>query len=227
MDDHYSDLFAVYAPLALAVVALVFAAYAFIVVRFRDRGGSPGPLRGRDRREGIEMRESQDRLGWELAYVAGLALVAGALIAISLLALSDSEALADDPGQVVEVTAFQWGWAFAYPDAGVEVVGQAPERPELVVPADTTVRFRVVSRDVIHSFWIPSERFKRDVFPDVVSRFDLVFEDVGTFDGECAEFCGLRHHAMGFRVRVLAPEAFERWRDAAAARGAAGSGGVG
>jgi cytochrome c oxidase subunit 2 len=81
------------------------------------------------------------------------------------------------------------------------------------VPVDTKVEFTGSSLDVIHSFWIPEERFKRDVFPGQHSRWEMVFGDVvnSPGGGECAEFCGLEHGDMIFDVLVMPRPAFERW----------------
>ena len=64
------------------------------------------------------------------------------------------------------VIGFRWQWRFEYPDQGVIVSGSEQEVPELVLPTSSTVRFEVTSVDVVHSFWIPGFRFKRDMFPD-------------------------------------------------------------
>ena len=95
--------------------------------------------------------------------------------------------------------------------SGRTVIGSADHEPMLVVPAHTQIEFSARATDVIHSFWIPSERFKRDAFPDRTTRFDLVFEHVGETVGHCAEFCGLRHADMNFNVRVLSPADFRAW----------------
>jgi cytochrome c oxidase subunit 2 len=79
------------------------------------------------------------------------------------------------------------------------------------VPSDTTVRFTLTSRDVIHSFWVPAVRFKRDAFPKRTTTFDLVFDQPGFHPGYCAEYCGLQHGAMHFSVNVLAPADFSAW----------------
>jgi cytochrome c oxidase subunit 2 len=81
------------------------------------------------------------------------------------------------------------------------------------VPQGRLVRFEATSLDVIHSFWVPELRFKRDAFPRRTTTFTLTFNDPGfhSHQGECAEFCGLRHSTMDFNVDVRPPEAFARW----------------
>ena len=123
--------------------------------------------------------------------------------------------VADDPDLTVEVIGFQWQWQFDYPASGVSVTGTEDELPELVLPTGATVQFDLTSVDVIHSFWIPGFRFKRDVFPGQTQTFQV---DVGETTGDwadtgvCAEFCGLDHHKMRFSVRIVTPDEFASWQ---------------
>jgi cytochrome c oxidase subunit 2 len=91
------------------------------------------------------------------------------------------------------------------------VTGNDETPPTFAVPADRTVRFTLRSRDVIHAFWIPEQRFKRDAFPNRTTQFDLDFDQTGMNGGVCAEFCGLRHAQMSFNVLALSQPDFEAW----------------
>ncbi|MGZ4254703.1 MAG: hypothetical protein ACXVR2_15790 [Solirubrobacteraceae bacterium] len=73
------------------------------------------------------------------------------------------------------------------------------------------MRFNLSTTDVIHAFWVPEVRFKRDLIPGATQSVTLVFPDAGTFQGQCAEFCGLRHADMVFIVRAVAPATFAAW----------------
>jgi cytochrome c oxidase subunit 2 len=117
----------------------------------------------------------------------------------------------------VEVTAYQWGWRFAYQDAGVRVASRSGVAPELVVPAGEPVRFRLTSADVVHSFSLPNPPFERDAIPGETVAFELRFDRVGTYPGRCGVYCGLPHSEMRFTVRVLPRDAFSRWLWAASA----------
>ena len=115
---------------------------------------------------------------------------------------------------MVHVIAFQWQWQFDYPDSDVSITGRPGEFPELVLPASSTVRFDLTALDVIHSFWIPAFRFKRDMIPGSPGSFRVDVADVAGFypnTGVCAEFCGLDHSSMRFSVRILPPDEFEQW----------------
>ncbi len=104
----------------------------------------------------------------------------------------------------VYVLGKQWMWKFSYPEGpnGVNV---------LHVPANRPVRLLMTSRDVIHSFFIPAFRIKRDVIPGRYT--DTWFEATkpGTYDIYCTEYCGLSHSKMLAKVVVLKAEEYENW----------------
>jgi cytochrome c oxidase subunit 2 len=119
--------------------------------------------------------------------------------------------LEPNPAVRVNVTAFQWQWRFTYPDLGVSIIGSPGQPPTLVVPAGQLVHVRLVATDVDHSFFVPAFLFKRDAIPGFPNRFDFEVDQTGTYFGECAEFCGLNHADMTFRVKALSPAAFRQW----------------
>jgi cytochrome c oxidase subunit 2 len=122
----------------------------------------------------------------------------------------------------VDVTAFQWSWRFRYEETGAEVVGGAGNVPELVVPVGQPVRIKLRTADVVHSFYVPQTLFKRQAIPGITNEFDLTFEKVGIYHGQCAQFCGLAHPAMVFRVRVVNQGEFQSWMANATRSGSPG-----
>ena len=194
--SEFNDLLWIFLPITGAVFAIITALVVVIVIRSRRRATDPGW-----------------RSAWlraEVAYAAVLLVFAIVLLAFTFRTETRVDQVADNPGLQIEVTAFQWQWAFGYP-TGITIAGTREEPAPLVVPVDTEIRFRLTSRDVVHSFWIPYLRFKRDAFPDYVNEFDLVFPDEGRFTGRCAEFCGLRHADMLIDVIVLSQADFAAW----------------
>jgi cytochrome c oxidase subunit II len=187
---------------ALAVAGLVAALTTIIVIRFR-------------RRDDSLPRQVRENIPIEATYTAIPLLIVGGLFALTVVSMWALDQPDDDEADlIVEVTAFQWQWRFDYPESGASAVGTDEVVPELVLPADSTVRFELTSRDVIHSFWITGFRFKRDVFPHQVTTFTVdVGDRTGTFSntGVCAEFCGVDHTTMRFSVRVVTPSEFEAW----------------
>lgn len=194
--SEYDSLAGIYLPIAIAVVVLVLGAMAFALLRYR-------------RREGREPSRVASLPVVEGVYALVLAAVVAVLMTATFRTEARVDALSDDPDLTVEVIAFQWGWRFTYPERRVTVVGNVNRPPALFVPADSTVRFELRSRDVIHSFWIPELRFKRDAVPGRTTEFDLTFDANSV--GRCAEFCGLDHAGMTFDVVALSPSDFASW----------------
>lgn len=105
----------------------------------------------------------------------------------------------------VKVIAHQWWWEFQYPTLGVETAD------EVHIPINRSIHFAMTSRDVIHSFFMPSIGGKRDVVPGQENQITLVADTLGEYYGQCTEFCGTSHANMRFRVFVDTPEGFNQW----------------
>jgi cytochrome c oxidase subunit 2 len=134
----------------------------------------------------------------------------------------DKSAAAAAPAVSIDVVAAKWTWRFEYRGTGVTQLPKAPgEATELYVPADSTVHFAGRSQDVLHDFWVPDVRFQRQVWPDHVERWNLVFRE-GRHQGLCAWFCGLRHQTMHFVVIALPPDRFQAWLRGRQAKGSRG-----
>jgi cytochrome c oxidase subunit 2 len=105
----------------------------------------------------------------------------------------------------VQVIAHQWWWEFHYPSLGVETAD------EVHIPVNRSIYFAMVSKDVIHSFFMPAIGGKRDVIPGQVNYITLTANTTGEYYGQCTEFCGDSHANMRFRVVVDTPEDFDKW----------------
>jgi cytochrome c oxidase subunit 2 len=129
--------------------------------------------------------------------------------------------LPPNPDVTVTVYGYQWSWEFQYPQYkvpgsanGVLTTEGAPwpgRLPELVIPTNETVRFNLVSLDVVHSFWIVPFEFKRDVVPGHPNHFEVTPIKTGTFIGRCTELCGVYHSRMLFTVKIVSPAQFRAW----------------
>jgi cytochrome c oxidase subunit II len=80
----------------------------------------------------------------------------------------------------------------------------------LQVPADTAVKFRLTSADVIHGFLLPATNVNTMVMPGFIAEVRTSFSRPGVYEMPCNEFCGYGHHGMWARVRVLPKEQFPR-----------------
>ena len=188
-----------YLPIAAAVFAVIVLALALVVVRYRARPGrAPRP--------------THDRYALDIAVAVVLAAVVAVLVTVTLRTNDDETALASSHFRV-DAVAFQWGWQFTYPSRPGVVDRSTPGHPAtLHVPADTVVQVSLRTRDVVHAFWIPDLRFKRDAWPRKVARFDLTFpKGPWTGIGHCAQFCGLKHSDMVFSVDAMDRASFASW----------------
>jgi cytochrome c oxidase subunit 2 len=115
-----------------------------------------------------------------------------------------------NPDHTITVTGIQWSWQFTYEsDGGAMTTGTPGKPPTLVLPEGESVRFKLVSDDVIHSFWVPAFLFKMDVIPGQDNEFEITPTMQGTFKGKCAELCGQDHARMLFNVDVVSPSAYQ------------------
>ncbi len=105
---------------------------------------------------------------------------------------------------VVKVTGFQFGWSFAYPQYDFT-------SSELYLPRGRQTYFRITSRDVIHSFWVPEFRVKQDAVPGRWTELRVTPTETGDFRIRCAEMCGYAHSAMYAPVVVVEPDDFQAW----------------
>ena len=196
------SLWNLYLWIGYGVTALVTVLIIVIVVRFR-------------RQDDALPRQNHYNIPAEVAYtIVPLLLVIG-LFAMSFTTTRVIDRTDDAPDLVVDVTAFQWQWEFGYPDAGVTIAGTDTTDPVLVLPTGSAVRFDMRSLDVIHSFWITSFRFKRDIIPGRPASFSVRMGDdvAGWYPdaGVCAEFCGLDHAFMRFSLLIMEPADFDAW----------------
>jgi cytochrome c oxidase subunit 2 len=119
-------------------------------------------------------------------------------------------AVEPNPGTVIHVYAFQWGWEFEYPN-GVKVIGQTTDAPTMVVPTGQTTRIYLRSYDVLHGFYVPEFNFSRYASPGYWTSFDLNVLHDGVYRGQCTQLCGLYHSVMFFNVRSVSPAAYAVW----------------
>jgi cytochrome c oxidase subunit 2 len=98
----------------------------------------------------------------------------------------------------------QFIWSFEYPESGVS-------SSSLHLPVDRPVQFQIESKDVIHSFWVPEFRIKRDATPGQIDELTITPTQLGRYPIRCAELCGAGHAAMVGEVVVETEEQFQAW----------------
>jgi cytochrome c oxidase subunit 2 len=111
-----------------------------------------------------------------------------------------------------KATASQWSWVFTHPDDPVTSSG------EVWMVKDRPAQFFLESTDVLHAFYAPSMRAKRDVIP---GRFQTVWftpTKLGQYHMFCAEYCGQDHSRMYAKIHVVTAEEYakrpwDQWDD--------------
>lgn len=192
------DLFVLVMIPGFIIMVGVFAACIYIMVRFRrrDTDGIPEQVHGNTRLE----------LAWTIAPT--ILLVAIAIP--TLIAIVDLGEAAGPDALPVTVEAIQWDWTFVYPEI-TDADGNILATKDLYLPVDQEVDFSLHSPDVIHSFWVPKLAGKQDVIPGRTNHLKFKAESMGTFHGQCVEFCGLSHAIMTFTTTVVTQEEFDAW----------------
>ena len=144
----------------------------------------------------------------EIAWTVIPTVIVAFLAAYSWIVLDDIEAKDSDRMQL-EVVAQQFEWDFNYPEAGVT-------SKELHVPVDQQVELQLRALDVIHSFWVPEWRIKRDLVPGapgagIDDNVVVTPDREGTFNVICTELCGVGHATMRATVVVESEADFKQW----------------
>jgi cytochrome c oxidase subunit 2 len=187
--DHLLDISIVLSSFVFSVV-IVMLGYSLIKWRAKPGDESDGePIHGNTR--------------LEIAWTIIPTVIVVFLAVISWITLDKIEAREPDR-MVVDVYAQQFAWRFEYPEQGVT-------SRELDVPVDRQVEFRLHALDVIHSFWVPEWRIKKDVVPGITTRAIVEPNREGSYTLVCTELCGLGHSTMRAPVSVVSNTDFLDW----------------
>jgi cytochrome c oxidase subunit 2 len=178
-----------------AIFVLVESLLVAFVWKYRSRG--------RARRvEGAQVQgHTRLELLWTAVPVAILAVIA-AVIFYELPGIDSAPAAANPIHITVE--GHQYYWQFDYPN-GARSIGT------LHVPAGAVVDLRVVSPDVIHSWWIPELGGKIQAIPGRVNHTWFQADAPGDYHGQCAELCGVFHAFMTATVVAQSRSLYDRY----------------
>ncbi len=103
----------------------------------------------------------------------------------------------------VQGTARMWSWLFTYEN------GKSADK--LYVPVGQPVKVKLIAEDVLHSFYVPAFRVKRDCVPGMETYAWFVAEEPGSYDLFCAEYCGVAHADMITTVEAIPAAEFAAW----------------
>ena len=108
-----------------------------------------------------------------------------------------------DKAMPIEAEARMWSWLFRYENGATA--------DKLYVPVGQPVKIELSSSDVLHSFYVPAFRVKRDMVPGMNTYVWFVAEQAGSYDLFCTEYCGVGHSAMITTVEALPESEFSTW----------------
>jgi cytochrome c oxidase subunit 2 len=208
--EEIDNLFGPVFWVSVLVGVLVIGATIFVALRYRQRAGAdvrPKQIHGSTPLE----------IGWTI-------LPAVILLAVAVPTVSTIFSLDEEPADPIHVTAIgkQWWWQFDYArDDGKPFV----TANDMHIPTGRDVLVDLEACDeslpggfnggpgcnVLHSFWVPALAGKKDVIPGRTNQLKIHADEEGVYLGQCAEYCGLSHANMRFRVIVESPSEYEAW----------------
>ncbi len=110
------------------------------------------------------------------------------------------------PANAIEIqaTGKKWVWGFEYPD-GMRTLNS------FHVPVNRPVRIVLSSEDVIHSFFVPAFRIKKDAVPGRYTEAWFTATEPGVYQVYCTEYCGKGHSDMLAKIYVDDEAAYQKW----------------
>ena len=175
------------------VFSLVMTMLGYAIWKFRAKPGDEGdgePIHGNTRLE----------IAWTV--IPTVIVLFGAGYSWGVLNNIENR----DPHHLnVDVYSQQYAWNFTYPGA------DKFSRGVLHVPVDRQVVFSLHALDVIHSFWVPEWRIKKDNVPGITTRAVITPNRIGSYQLICTELCGFGHSTMRAKVEVESREDFQKW----------------
>jgi cytochrome c oxidase subunit 2 len=187
--------------LSCFVFSIVLVMLGYCVLKYRAKPGDESdgePIHGNTKLE----------ITWTV--IPTVIVLFGAIY--SWIVLGDIETQAADDLHI-NVTAQQYEWTFNYPQSNGKVVSSKV----LVVPEGRQLDLKLTALDVLHSFWVPEWRIKRDLVPkgtggnDVDDTVVVTPDKVGTYNVVCTELCGYGHATMRALVKVVPQSQFDQW----------------
>ena len=172
----------------LMMVAITFAMVYFIIRYHHSRHKQAEDIHG--------------HLGLELTWTIVPTILVMAMFYFGYVGYQKMERIPDD-AMLVETTGRMWSWSYKY-DNGIET-------DTLIVPEGKAVMLSLKSVDVIHSFYIPAFKVKKDVVPGVNNQMWFQADIAGVYDVFCAEYCGDRHSYMMSSVKVMPQAEYDGW----------------
>jgi cytochrome c oxidase subunit 2 len=191
-----NEIYWVVFAICAVVFVLVETALILFIVRFRRRRGVP------EEAEGPQIH-GNTRLEIIWTIIPAVILLG---IAVYVFARTPAVQATPDGGEEIRirVDAHQFYWQYEYENGAISL-------DTLRIPVDTPVVLELTALDVDHSWWVPELTGKKDAIPGRVNELSFTAESEGTYEGYCAEHCGVQHSVMETTVEVVSAAEFNRW----------------
>lgn len=181
----------------IVVLLVVFSIAAYVLVRFRrkpDQDQIPKQVEGSIKLEVV----------WTV--IPLILVVVLAIPTVKAVFAAGDDHANDKDAIKVKVTGHQYWWEFKYTDYDVTTA------QDLMIPVGKDIAFELETKDVLHSFWVPSLSGKLDTNPaGTINRFSFSAPNEGVYRGKCAELCGPSHGLMEFKVKSVSEAEFTQW----------------
>lgn len=203
----------------------------YFVIKYRRRAGQPAPV--------SPSHSTKIEIAWTV--IPSLTLVA--MFILGFRGYTNMLVPENSSGLDIDLVARKWSWTMTYPNGAGSSINEVPnivaakEVPVFFMPEDTPVRMRMISQDVMHSFWVPDFRAKIDVMPNRYTKYWFRAEKLDTASAKritnyadpaspwhflqdtpyvdhyimCAEYCGDFHSEMTAVIRVIPKDKFREW----------------
>jgi len=156
-----------------------------------------------------ELAGAGDGLAWLYLGVGLSTVVLFGTAVWAMVTLADTGPPAGKPAFTIEVTGHQWWWQIRYLSDQPSHIFETAN--EIHIPVGKPVRVKLVSADVIHSFWVPALAGKTDLIPGQTNVTWLEASKPGVYRGQCSEYCGKQHAHMALTVVASDPDRFQAW----------------
>lgn len=118
----------------------------------------------------------------------------------------------------VKGMGYQWNWGYQYSNLkdinfSSLIIKSLSKRlietsNHLVLPTQTPSRLVVTSKDVLHSWTIPSLGVKADATPGRINQVILIINRPGILIGQCSEICGAGHSFIPIALEATSIKIF-------------------
>ena len=187
----------------LGIFLVVVGVLVFVLIQFRPRGPEDHLT---------EPPQIYGSNNIEMAWTVIPCLVVFVLVLVSARSIVEiQDAPMPENAIQIRIVGHQWWWEIHYPELGITTANEIHIPVSTRNGVQTPTHIQLESADVIHSFWVPQMAGKTDLVPNRINKTWIEPFQVGTFLGNCAEYCGTQHANMLLRVIVHEPKEFQNW----------------